>query len=231
MKQFMQHYMKKVFRNQKGFTLVELMIVVAIIGILAAIAVPQFMAYRIRSYNAGAKAVAHNLKADEANLNSELGLYGHTEGGAAAAFTLQSGVANPAIAVAGVFIDTNATPALAVPATAATAGGRLAGANNGATRQLAIPIAMGSNMVATALSIRDAGSSSNFHLFARHFKGDTAYALDNDVENTVYSVSNPLWPNLAGAGYRTVNPTNAPASDINGVGGNGVPAANWTVLP
>jgi prepilin-type N-terminal cleavage/methylation domain-containing protein len=47
-------------RSEEGFTLIELLVVVAIIGILAAIAIPQFAAYRRRGYDSQAKSDLRN---------------------------------------------------------------------------------------------------------------------------------------------------------------------------
>ena len=66
---------KLIRNNQKGFTLIELMIVVAIIGILAAIAIPNFLNYQLKSKTAEAKTNIGAIRTSQESYKAETGTF------------------------------------------------------------------------------------------------------------------------------------------------------------
>jgi len=61
--------------NDRGFTLIELMVAVALIGILAAIAITQFSSYRQRGFDASAVSDLRNAAGAEEGLFATSGAY------------------------------------------------------------------------------------------------------------------------------------------------------------
>jgi type IV pilus assembly protein PilA len=67
--------MKKLHARKGGFTLIELMIVVAIIGILAAIAIPNFLRFQLKAKSSEGKTNIAAIRTAEQSYYSEFGTY------------------------------------------------------------------------------------------------------------------------------------------------------------
>ena len=158
------------FKQQEGFTLVELMIVVAIIGILAAIAIPQFAAYRARSFNSSAVSDIRGLATSQATFFGDNNLYGVTGSVAATA------------------LNTPAAALIAGPGVATTALRQWA---RGAARMLQIPLGNG----VTIYSVTDAAALS-FTGVTKHQNGQNWYAVDSDTSTVYVAIGVPTDQNL-----------------------------------
>ena len=67
--------MKRLIKRRGGFTLIELMIVVAIIGILAAIAIPNFLRFQLKAKTSEGKTNLAAIRTAEESYFSEFGVY------------------------------------------------------------------------------------------------------------------------------------------------------------
>ena len=162
-------------KGQGGFTLVELMIVVAIIGILAAVAIPQFAQYRIRGFNSSALSDIRNLTTAQEAFFADWQRYAVT-------YDADGGTAFTAITTDGDLLEGPSTGDMLLAQWARSA-------------HQDLPLAIGNGVVAQADV--DANAAS-YVAISKHLQGNTMYGADSD-STAIYRDQENLDPGMGGA--------------------------------
>jgi type IV pilus assembly protein PilA len=223
-------------KNSKGFTLIELLIVVAIIAILAAIAIPQFAAYRMRGYNAAADSDLRNMGTSEEAMMADYGTYGRTE----PSITMSPGIILPGTGGPGV------GSTILGPITAATGigkGGLITSGPAGAKPLVGVGVSISNNVNLNAdtedFGVAQAGSpltgyAASYTALSKHTMGDSAYGRETEsTASYMCRSSDTTWVNVGGLAMVTGAVTNGsvPTTNIDFVGGcGGTEVPSWMAM-
>lgn len=177
--------MLKQFTNKKGFTLIELLIVVAIIGILAAIAIPQFNAYRQRGYNSAAVSDLRNMKTAQEALQADQQTYGSMQG------VPTTKNAAPTLDLTGAVVSATGQIDGTGPVIAATQTAKGAFFGNVVNT---VPVGSGfalSNGVLASTNV-DSATPLTFSSATRHDQSDTAFFTEAEQTQVLQTQENTL---------------------------------------
>jgi type IV pilus assembly protein PilA len=216
-------------KNSKGFTLIELLIVVAIIAILAAIAIPQFAAYRMRGYNAAADSDMRNCGTAEEAMMADYATYGITD---AYPNTLPGNGKTGA-----------GTPVLGplTAGSAANGGGVLtAGPTNGTNGTPVRPVVGVGVSVSNNVNLRADdqiaavpmdGYAASYIAVAKHTMGDSAYARETESTAPYLCRSGATtWVNASGLTMVKLPGPTAAQDMVATPGCGGTDVANWLAM-